>query len=113
MKATKDFTGFLQIPGLRTRVPSYHMRELVRGKFIVKNKDITLLDCIGQGFFTFTLYINMSVDEVIFMCISHNSGEFGVVYKARLRSFNKDVAVKTLKGQQLQFGITFPAIGAL
>ena len=35
------------------------------------------------------------------MCIStliHNSGEFGVVYKARLRSFNKDVAVKTLKG---------------
>ena len=29
-KATKDFTGFLQIPGLRTRVPSYHVRELVR-----------------------------------------------------------------------------------
>ena len=49
LKATKDFTGFLQIPGLKTRVPSYRMREFVRGQFIVKSEDITLLDCIGQG----------------------------------------------------------------
>ena len=48
-KDTKDFTGFLQTPGLRTRVPSYNVRELVRGEFMVKSKDITLLDCIGQG----------------------------------------------------------------
>ena len=29
---------------------------------------------------------------------SSHSGEFGIVYKARLRVFNRDVAVKTLKG---------------
>ena len=45
----KDFTGFLQITGLRTRDPSYHVRELVRGQFMVKSEDIALLDCIGQG----------------------------------------------------------------
>ena len=40
----------LHVPGfLRTRVPSHHMRELARGKFMVRTKDITLLDCIGEG----------------------------------------------------------------
>ena len=34
----------------------------------------------------------------IILILFPNSGEFGIVYKSRLRSFNKDVAVKTLKG---------------
>ena len=59
MKATKYFTG---LPGLRTRVPSYRMRELVRGQFIVKSKDITLLDCIGQGFLALIRYTYISVE---------------------------------------------------
>ena len=33
----------------RTRVQSYYMRELTRGRFIVKYSDITLLDTIGEG----------------------------------------------------------------
>ena len=39
----------LQVHGPRTRVPSYHMRELTKGRFLVSNEDITLLDCIGEG----------------------------------------------------------------
>ena len=54
IKVTKDFTGFLQVPRLKTRVPSYRVRELVRGQFIVKLKDITLLECIGQGIYILT-----------------------------------------------------------
>ena len=49
IKVSKDTSGYLQVPVLRSRVPSYHMRELARGQFIVKSKDITLLDCIGEG----------------------------------------------------------------
>ncbi|CAI8052103.1 Deleted in malignant brain tumors 1 protein [Geodia barretti] len=33
----------------RTRVYSHHLRELTRGKFIVKKADITLLEIIGEG----------------------------------------------------------------
>jgi hypothetical protein len=33
----------------RRRIPSYNMRELARGKFLVNSEDITLLDCIGEG----------------------------------------------------------------
>ncbi|CAI8033836.1 Hepatocyte growth factor receptor, partial [Geodia barretti] len=70
-------TGLLQVPWPRTRVPSHHMRELARGKFLVKSEDITLLDSIGEG-------------------------EFGVVYKARLGLSKRVVAVKTLKGEFVQ-----------
>ena len=49
IKVAKDSSGYLHQPVLRSRVPSYHMRELARGQFMVKNKDITLLDCIGEG----------------------------------------------------------------
>ncbi|CAI8036248.1 Hepatocyte growth factor receptor, partial [Geodia barretti] len=56
-----------------TRVPSYRLRELARGKFLVKSGDITLLECIGEG-------------------------EFGIVYKARLQLSKAVVAVKTFKG---------------
>ena len=33
----------------RTRVRSHYMRELTRGKFIVKNSNVTLLETIGAG----------------------------------------------------------------
>ena len=32
-----------------TRVPSYRLRELARGKFLIKSGDITLLECVGEG----------------------------------------------------------------
>ena len=93
IKVAKDSSGHLYLPVLRSRVP---MRELARGQFMVKSKDITLLDCIGEGqlvppeahvYITCASYINVSY-----------SGEFGIVYKARLKMSNRDVAVKTLKG---------------
>ena len=96
IKVDKDSSGYLHLPVLRSRVPSYHMRELARGQFMVKSKDITLSDCIGEGqlvppeahvYITCASYINVSY-----------SGEFGIVYKARLKMSNRDVAVKTLKG---------------
>ena len=40
----------MQQAGMRTRVPSHHMRELVRGQFMVLKRDIAILDCIGEGF---------------------------------------------------------------
>ena len=46
IKISKDSPGYFM---LRSRVPSYHMRELTRGQFMVKSKDITLLNCIGEG----------------------------------------------------------------
>ena len=33
----------------RPRIPSHHVRQLTRGKFIIKSKDIALLECIGEG----------------------------------------------------------------
>ena len=48
-KVSKDYSSHSQVPVLRNRVPSYHMRELVRGRFMVKSKEITLLECIGEG----------------------------------------------------------------
>ena len=48
-KVSKDYSSHLQVPVLRSRVPSYHMRELARGKFMVKSNEITLLECIGEG----------------------------------------------------------------
>ena len=68
-KATKDFTGILQIPGLRTRVPSYHVRELVRGQFMVKSKDITLLDCIGQGACLALNFDTHIYDDGVHICV--------------------------------------------
>ena len=44
-----EMRSLLQASGLRTRVLSHHMRELVRGQFIVRSKDITLQECIGEG----------------------------------------------------------------
>ena len=45
----KDSSGYLHLPVLRSRVPSYHMRELARGQFMVKSKDITLLASPTRG----------------------------------------------------------------
>ena len=39
----------LHVPLYRPRVPSHYLRELTLGRFIVKQGDITLLDCIGEG----------------------------------------------------------------
>ena len=41
--------GSLQVYETRPRVSSQYMRELLLGKFIVKQEDIILLDNIGEG----------------------------------------------------------------
>ena len=48
-KADQHALSSLQAYESRARVPSHHMRELARGKFLVNRNDITLLDCIGEG----------------------------------------------------------------
>ena len=76
----------------RPRVPSHHVRQLTRGRFLVDFKDITLLDCIGEGCIT---QLQLLLMKSLFL------GEFGIVYKARLNTgkrFTQEVAVKTLKG---------------
>ena len=86
-------TDTLEVPmqEVRTsRLPSYHMRELSRGKFLFNSKNIVLLDIIGGG-----IYVSH------ISSVSHFSffpGEFGIVYKARIKSSDRLVAVKTLKG---------------
>ena len=69
--------------------------ELSHNEMLIMNKDIRLLDCVGQG----NTYILCS-HSILFIGYMY-VGEFGLVYKAHL--FNKDgvpeyVAVKTLKG---------------
>ena len=76
----------------RPRVPSHHVRQLTRGRFLVDFKDITLLDCIGEGYIIRITQLQL---KSLFL------GEFGIVYKARLNTgkrFTQEVAVKTLKG---------------
>ena len=90
-RAATESSSFLQVPGARTRVLSHHMRELGRGKFLVKGEDITLLNCIGEG--VSLVYRNCRITTFLFPL-----GEFGIVYKARLGMTKKVVAVKTLKG---------------
>ena len=86
-------TDMLEVPmqEVRTsRVPSYHMRELSRGKFLFNSKNITLLDIIGGGIY------DSHVRSASYF--SFFPGEFGMVYKARIKSSDRLVAVKTLKG---------------
>lgn len=78
------------------------MRELARGDFLVKNEDITLLDCIGEGRLT-----NCD-DSLILILLTSTLGEFGIVYKARLRHSNRYVAVKTLKGSFFALTLVVP-----
>ena len=101
LKAARD-SGLLQVPRYRSRVPSYHMRELARGDFLVKNEDITLLDCIGEGRLT-----NCD-DSLILILLTSTLGEFGIVYRARLRHSNRYVAVKTLKGSFFALTLVVP-----
>ena len=80
----------------RPRIPSHHVRQLTRGKFVINSEDITLLECIGEGD---KLSFQLPFCHMEFT----NSGEFGVVYKARLSTKlkernSREVAVKTLKG---------------
>ena len=77
----------------RTRVYSHHLRELTRGKFIVKKADITLLEIIGEGCWHHYW-------AKVWCLLYYYSGEFGIVYKARLGVMRNSrvVAVKTLKG---------------
>ena len=90
-RAATESSSFLQVPGGRTRVLSHHMRELGRGKFLVKGEDITLLNCIGEG-------VSLVYRSCIIITFLFPLGEFGIVYKARLGISKKIVAVKTLKG---------------
>ena len=86
--------SLLGVAWSRPRVPSYRRRELARGRFLIKSENITLLDCIGEG-----LQIISLVDFKL--SVTFHSGEFGIVYEARLGPSNKEVAVKTLKGSFL------------
>ena len=76
-----------------TRLNSLHLRELKRGTFILKHKDLKDVENIGQGKLTHFYHQP---------CIYHvTSGEFGVMYRGRLTLPNRKsqvVAVKTLKG---------------
>ena len=38
-----------QAPWTKTRIPSYRLRELSMGTFLVENEKIVLLNCIGEG----------------------------------------------------------------
>ena len=58
MKMNKDSTA-LQVHGLRTRLPSYKMRELRKGQFLVESKTITLQDCIGEGMLKYITTLRM------------------------------------------------------
>ena len=48
-KEAGESTVSVQQDESRTRVASYHMRQLAKGNFLVTKKDITLMDCIGEG----------------------------------------------------------------
>ena len=48
-QATAAKFGSVQAYESRVRVHSTHLRELTRGKFIIKYENITLLDNIGEG----------------------------------------------------------------
>ena len=48
-KEAGESTISVQQDESRTRVASYHMRELAKEKFLVTKYDITLMDCIGEG----------------------------------------------------------------
>ena len=78
--------------GFRTRVSSFHMRELGRCKILIKDSNITLLYCIGEG--RYLIIITQSRCIILFSM----EGEFGIVFMARLKRSNRTVAVKTLKG---------------
>ena len=103
-RSTTDATqSLLQIHGKHTRVPSRHMREITRGKFVVKYEDITLLEAIGEGIAKGVTWgggsgCQLNFHLTVFLFIS---GEFGIVYKGKVSCTGRparEVAVKTLKG---------------
>ena len=90
--------------GFRTRVSSFHMRELARRKVLVEISKITLLYCIGEGLkfsLSFCVYL-YNVQGLFYnnnTQLIFNAGEFGIVYKATIKPSSRTVAVKTLKGE--------------
>ena len=50
-KEAGESTTLVQQDESRTRVASFRMRELAKGKLLVTKKDITLMDCIGEGMY--------------------------------------------------------------
>ena len=60
-----ELSHLLHQQGPRARVATYHMRELTRGKFLVKSEDITLLECIGEGIAELTLKSVSSCRDVL------------------------------------------------
>ena len=74
-------------------MPSHHIKELSMGNFLVTIADITLMDCIGDGTYDLVFII-----EILMWPLFLTPGEFGVVYRAKVRKYKKEMAVKTLKG---------------
>ena len=78
----------------RCRLNSCQLRDLTKGRFLVKSENLNQLELIGQG-------INNKKCP-LFEFLSF-SGEFGIVYRARLGpnggSSHQQVAIKTLKGE--------------
>ena len=52
--AHTESANLLPVYENRVRLPSQYLRELTRGKFVIKYADITLLEIIGEGMQSFT-----------------------------------------------------------
>ena len=74
-------------------MPSRHIKELRMENFLVRIADITLMDCIGDG-----TYDHVFIIEIWMWPLFIIPGEFGIVYRAKVRQYKKEVAVKTLRG---------------
>ena len=95
VRAAKDLLSPHQASRSGARIPSCHMRELSRGHFLIKSEDVVLLDSIGEGVCVCALLVHCTWSWRTYFPYT---GEFGIVYRARIGLSKRQVAVKTLKG---------------
>ena len=79
----------------RTLIKPSHMQSLRAGRYLIKNKEITIIEKVGEGM----LHIMFVKPYYYFNALF--AGEFGIVYRARLNTkqvHKQGVAVKSLKG---------------